>query len=290
MNVFEEVAADLTGLSLLLWERGAIDEMYDPAIRALDLVLEHDAPSSVTEIVSYIGTATVLGTTACEDAMTTMRSLGERVRDHRSAYAICMVDVARLEAMLEHHEDASMHLDEATAILEDLGQAGWVAETDLAAAEIARWRGDARSAVHSARAAYDRFAQHGDTLNTVLAARHLARMLMLAGQPDEAELRAREVLAGLGSYDVELQAESRSILATCLVGRSPAEARRLADEAESLVASTGFLNLRAEIAADLAEILKAVTGDTQEAAEAAADARALFERKGNAAGPRTRGL
>jgi tetratricopeptide (TPR) repeat protein len=128
------------------------------------------------------------------------------------------------------------------------------------------------------------FRERGDIGNAALAARDLARTLMVRRRPDEARSLADEILRETGAYDLEPQIEGRAILALvhATEGDTP-EAERLALEALALVEATQFSNLHAEVLSDLAEVLLSAHMHDR-AREAAEESLRRFSMKGNLVG------
>jgi hypothetical protein len=176
------------------------------------------------------------------------------------------------------------HARHARTVLEDLGQGGWLAEAALTIGTIARWRGDLDLAERETRIGHRLFRERGDLGNAVLAARDLARTLLVRRQTEGAHALADEILADTGAYDLEPQIEGRSILAMVRASEGALEeAERLAREALSLVEATQFLNLHAEVLSDYAEILTAASRSDM-ARNAAEESLRRFQQKGNMVG------
>lgn len=166
------------------------------------------------------------------------------------------------------------------AMLEDLGQVGWVAWTrSHATAFIETLAGDHAAAEAELRESYRLLEQHG-AKNSVGAAARLAHALCAQGQYDEAEHFAtmtRDASPG----DLQEQALWRSALAKVLAHRGKfSEAETLAREATQLLEPTGFINQCGDAELDLAEVLVAA-GRPGEASLALERALDLYRRKGN---------
>jgi tetratricopeptide (TPR) repeat protein len=186
--------------------------------------------------------------------------------------------------MVERSDEAMAKARHARTVLEDLGQGGWLAEAALTIGTIARWRGELDLAERETRIGHRLFRERGDLGNAVLAARDLARTLLVRRQSEEARALADEILSETGAYDLEPQIEGRSILASVRANEGElVDAERLAREALSLVEPTQFLNLHGEVLSDFAEILMSA-GRSDVARDAAEDSLRRFEQKGNLVG------
>jgi class 3 adenylate cyclase/tetratricopeptide (TPR) repeat protein len=279
-----KLATSLVYLALTHWFAGEIDAMLAVSEQAIELAARTDEVRALLWAASSVGTALLLGRTPCEQALERVRRLIDDFPEPRTLQATAQLDLARMLGMVEGFDEAMNHARHARTVLEDLGQGGWLAEAALTIGTIARWRGDLDLAERETRLGHRLFRDRGDLGNAALAARDLARTLMVRRQLEEARALADEILSETGAYDLEPQIEGRSILAQVQAYEGAlVDAERLAREALSLVEPTQFLNLHGEVLSDLAEILMAA-GRSDAAHGAAEESFRRFQQKGNQVG------
>ena len=151
------------------------------------------------------------------------------------------------------------------------------------AAGIERMAGDLDAAERELRHGHDELEAIGENELRLTIAATLAQVLYEQGRDDEAEVFARASESAAAEDDVGTQVLWRSALAKVLARRDgDAEAEALADEAVRLAATTDMLSLQGAAVLDRARVAALLNGGTAPP-ELVAEARALFERKGDAA-------
>jgi class 3 adenylate cyclase len=188
--------------------------------------------------------------------------------------------IGSLEAMRGNGDAARGLVARSRTIAEQLGLRQWLGALANFAGPIELLAGDLVAAEQELRRGYAELEALGETGVLSTTAAFLARTLVLAGRPEEAEEFA-EISTRLGSRDdVYTQVVCRGALARVLAGRGELpRAEQLAREAVARAAETDFLILRGESLLDLAEVLRAA-GRAAESAAAISEALGLFEAKG----------
>jgi len=188
---------------------------------------------------------------------------------------------AVLEALRGRHETARDLLASARTTGEEIGLRHGLLETDLYAGIVELLAGDPVAAEPYLRRAYGGLGQLGIGADAGQAAAHLARALLQQGRVDEAEEMATDSDA-LAGQNPQTAIVARSVLAEVLAVRGElAEARRLAEEAAALAATSDIVVDHANALASLARVREA-GGDLDGAREAASSANELYEAKGAA--------
>jgi ATP/maltotriose-dependent transcriptional regulator MalT len=188
--------------------------------------------------------------------------------------------IGSLEAMRGNVAEARELLAGSRMIAEELGLRQWLGALANFAGPMELLAGDLEGAEQELRRGYAELEALGETSVLSTTAAFLARTLVLAGRPVEAEEFAA-ISARLGVRDdVYPQVVWRGALARVQAGRGKLDlAEQLAREAVARATETDFLNLRGESLLDLAEVLR-VAGRSAESASATTEAFGLFEAKG----------
>jgi tetratricopeptide (TPR) repeat protein len=288
--VFEE-ARDDRGLGRawlnLANVRGAIQcrnrEWQEGAARALAYYTDAGWPATACR--QDVAAALYHGPTPVPEAVAGCRHLLEGA--DRAGKAGVMIILAGLEAMRGRGGVGSRLLEDARAVLEDLGLKQTLATSALwMGGQVALARGSVDAAEECFRATCAAHSAHGNRAHLATAAAELADVLYLRGRYDEAHEWAETASANASDDDISAQFWSRSVRAKLLArGGAIDEALALADDAVAIAAGTDSLNQRAKILLDRAEVLQ-LAESSSGAGEAAEEAARLFEAKGNAVAAR----
>ena len=231
-------------------------------------------------IITQLLCAAVFGPARPDDGIRRCRdllALGDSVQSLEMTAAAA---IGSLEAMRGNAAGARELVARSRTIAEQLGLRQWLGALANFAGPIELLAGDLVAAERELRLGYAELEALGETGVLSTTAAFLARTLVLAGRPAEAEEFA-EISTRLGSRDdVYSQVVCRGALARVLAGRGNlARAEELAREAVARGAETDFLNLRGESLLDLAEVLRSA-GRGADVAAATSEALSLFEAKG----------
>jgi class 3 adenylate cyclase len=184
-----------------------------------------------------------------------------------------------LEALRGRTDAAKRMIGSARKMVEELGIAHRVHETDVFAGRVALLEGDATAAERSLRGAYDGLRSLGLGIDAAQAAALLARALLAQGRAAEAEALSQEseVLAG---DDLQAAIAWRGARAEAFAQRGEhAAAIELAQAAVEIAAATDALLDHADARMALAAAL-GVAGRAREAAAEERRAHELWETKG----------
>jgi tetratricopeptide (TPR) repeat protein len=164
-------------------------------------------------------------------------------------------------------------------MVEELGIASRLHETDVFAARIDLLEGDAAAAERSLRTAYEGLRELGLGIDAARAAALLARALLAQGRAAEAEAVTRESEA-LAGDDLQAAIAWRGVRAEALAQRGEhATAIELARTAVTMASETDALLVHADARVALAAVLRAA-GRHNEAEAEERRARELWEAKG----------
>jgi class 3 adenylate cyclase len=242
-------------------------------------------------IITQLLCATVFGPARPDEGIQRCRDLLAAGDGVQSLEMTAGAAIGSLEAMRGNVAEARELLAGSRTIAEQLGLRQWLGALANFAGPVELLAGDLDAAEQELRRGYEELEALGETGVLSTTAAFLARTLVLAGRPAEAEEFAA-ISARLGSRDdVYTQVVCRGSLARVQAGRGNLErAEQLAGEAVARAAETDFLNLRGESLLDLAEVLR-VAGRAAESTAATREALGLFEAKGcTVLAARARGL
>jgi tetratricopeptide (TPR) repeat protein len=264
---------------LVAWLTGDAAEMLRSADLALVLARRAGDARIVPLAAMYVGRALVLGATPCSEAMERVDALVADLSDDRIAQATCRLELALILSMLGRFDEAKEHAALARGAFEDLGQRRWLAQAASTDGLIAWADGDLVEAERRMRSLPAFLRGQQDAANAVVAAADLARVLCDLGRYDEAADLADEIRATAGAYDLEPQIAWRCVRARVLASQGISEeAEELARSALSLVESTDFVSLQADVLVDVATVL--AQADRRDDARAALrDALDRYRRK-----------
>lgn len=193
--------------------------------------------------------------------------------------AVALRCQAVLEMLRGRTDAARRMIASSRRIVEELGIAQQILETDVFGALIHLLAGDAEAAEPGLRAAYDGLRERGLAIDAARAAALLGRALLAQDRAGEAEALSRESEALTGD-DLKASIAWRGVRAEALARRGETlEAVALARAAVDIAAATDALLDHADARSSLAAALRA---DGQAAEAAAEEHRAvqLWEDKG----------
>jgi class 3 adenylate cyclase len=268
-------------------EVGRLVGHFGEKAAALEIALEHAVAAGeereAAEIKLWLATGAIYGPTPVAEGLALTRTMLEEAHGVRWVEASLLGNRGYLLAMADRPDEARAHYARSRAIYEELGMTFALAARAVVPAGIEQMAGDLEAAERELVAGHDRLKAMGENeLRSTMAAT-LAHVLHEQGRDDEAEQYARASEEVSAEEDVGSQVLWRSALAKVLARRDgSAEAADLAQEAVALAATTDMLSLHGAAVLDLARVLALLNGGTAPTA-LVAEARALFERKGDAA-------
>jgi class 3 adenylate cyclase/tetratricopeptide (TPR) repeat protein len=283
--VFERVRDD-RGLGRAWFNLGAVHgvlgcrnrEWEDAATRALAHYTDAGWPATACR--QDVAAALYHGPTPVPEALAACRKL--LMGSDRAGRASVTIIIAGLEAMRGRGGVGARLLEDARAVLEELGLKQTIATAALwMAAQIALARGSYAEAETSFRETCAAHSAHGNRVLLGTVAAELADVLYVRGRYDEAGVWIETAVANTARDDVSAHFWSCSVRAK-LAARKGAvgEAVALADEAVAIASGTDSLNQVAKVLLDRAEVLE-LADSFPSAGRSAEEALRLFEAKGN---------
>jgi class 3 adenylate cyclase/DNA-binding SARP family transcriptional activator len=231
------------------------------------------------KILGWRASAAVEGPTPVTDAIERCLTIRERVASRPVAVAVTLKPLAALHAMLGDFVLAHASLDEANAILDDLGRMQSAASHHEAL--VHTLAGDPAAAEQLLQRGYDRLDAIGEKAIRSTTAAMLAAAIYAQERYREAERYCKISERTAAKDDLLTQVIWRCVYAKILARRGRTdEAERLVRDAVQLVGRTDQLTHHADALIDLAKVLRRA-GRTAEADRAVRDAIDLYERKGN---------
>ncbi|HYZ11293.1 MAG TPA: adenylate/guanylate cyclase domain-containing protein [Actinomycetota bacterium] len=253
---------------------GRLEEVADHAARVGDRRQE-------TEALGRLAAALVYGPIPVEEAIRRCQRLPERARGDRRVEAGALAAQAELEAMLGRFEGTAEKIDQAEAILEELGLGLIALTSEEVRAAVHLLAGDPEAAEQALRRTYEALERAGERGMLSTTAAELAEAHYEQGRLEEAERYAAISEEAGASDDVATQLLVRGLRAKLAARRGASEeAETLARSAVDLAATTEAPTFRGHAWLDLAEVLR-LTGRAEEAAAALESAAREFEAKGN---------
>ncbi len=232
-------------------------------------------------VLGWRATAAVFGPTPVDEGIRLCEELREAVSSSRVTVAWMINPLASLHAMRGDFALADHHLEEANAILRQLGALQAVVSYHELLVHLLAGRPE--RAEPPLRAGIERLAAMDDAGLRATAIAMLAQAVFAQGRHEEAEALCREAAAAGAEDDIVTQYVWRGVAAKVQAHDGRLEdAEALAREAVALVEPTDWLSHHGDAMLDLAEVL-GLMGRAPEAATAVDAAVALYERKGNAA-------
>jgi tetratricopeptide (TPR) repeat protein len=266
----------------LAWVAGQAAEADAELATAADAARRAGSDRELFAVIGWRSMVAALGPTPVADAIAQCEAFRELVSASPVATASTLNPLALLHAMAGDFELAAALLDEANAILQDLGgfNAGvshLEAFTRLLAGQPELVEARLRADVETLSA-----MSEGGVLATTTAV--LAQAVYAQGRVAEAGELCRAIDGRTIADDILTLAVWQGTHAKVLAheGRN-AEAEAMARENVARIEPTDLLLHRSDAMLDLADVL-AMCGRGEEAQRAIAAALALYERKGNVAG------
>jgi tetratricopeptide (TPR) repeat protein len=263
---------------------GHFGEMTAPALEiALGHAVAAGAEREAAEIRLWLATGAIYGPIPVVEGLALTRTMLEEAHGMRWVEASLLGNRGYLLAMADRPDEAREHYARSRAFYEELGMTFALAARAVIPAGIELMAGDLAAAERELVHGHDRLEAIGENeLRSTIAAM-LAHVLYEQGREEEAERYARASKDAAAEEDVGSQVLWRSALAKVLAHRDgTAEAADLAQAAVDLAATTDMLSLHGAALLDLARVQALLNGGTPPPA-LVAEARALFERKGDAA-------
>jgi tetratricopeptide (TPR) repeat protein len=267
-------------LSLIHANAGHYDDIADAAEHLIEEGMAAGEERLVRQGATGYAVAAVLGTTPVAEALDTCERILAEVQGDRRAEAIVCGAVAQLRAMQGDFEAARAMYRQEVSLLTDLGVSRESASTSIESAKVEILAGDLGTAEAHLRRDDEQLAGLGERYFRSTVAGMLGRVLLLRGQPLEAEAFVVLAEALSEADDAWSQVLWRATRARLIATEHPDRALELAQQAVALSETTTDLDLRGDTLADLGEVLLD-TGRPDEAAARLAEAVALYERKGD---------
>jgi DNA-binding SARP family transcriptional activator/class 3 adenylate cyclase/tetratricopeptide (TPR) repeat protein len=233
------------------------------------------------EVIGWRALAAVLGPTPVDEAIRRCEDFRKRVAASPFATATTLNPLALLHAMKGHFGIAEQLLDQARAILQELG--GLTSAVSHLEARVRLLAGQPALAETQLRADVETLSamSGGGALATTTAL--LAQAVYAQARMQEAGELCRTTDDLAAPEDAESQVIWRGVQAKVLArGGRCEEAEALAREAVALVEPTDLLSHRGDAMLDLADVLR-TCGRTGDADRATRNAVGFYELKGNAA-------
>ena len=285
IDVFEELGDDL-GLARAwrlkaqahyLARRGG--PSADASESALEFARRAGDRFEEQEIVEWLVIALFLGPAPAVEAIERCELLLEETRDRPLLQVEILGTLASLVTMQGRTEEAHDLIEQARAILEDMGERVWVFPFNCALVFL--WQDDAAAAEQELRPPYDGLKKIGEKSHFSSQAQLLSNAVYLQGRFEEAELLTRECEDAARSNDVYSQIIWRAMRAKILARRGEFDAARaFALAAVAFAAESDFHHAHAEALMDLAEV-HGLAGDAEVAAAAIEEAIHFYELKGD---------
>jgi class 3 adenylate cyclase/tetratricopeptide (TPR) repeat protein len=267
-------------LSLIHANAGHYDDMADAAEQQMEEGRLAGEEGLVRQGATVYAVAGVVGTTPVPEALATCeRSLDAVDGDHWAEAIVCGA-LARLRAMQGDFEAARSMYRREVSLLADLGVSRESASTSIDSARVEILAGDLAAAEALLRRDDAQLAELGERYFRSTVAGMLGLVLLLRGDPGEAE--GFVVLAEALSEpdDAWSQVLWRSARARLLAGTAPERALELVQSAVDFAETTADLQLRGDAWCDIGEVRFAV-GQRDAGATSYEQAVALYERKGD---------
>jgi tetratricopeptide (TPR) repeat protein len=259
---------------------GRYDDMAAAAEQVVELATRAGEDRLVRSGAAVYTTAAVLGSTPVDQAIDRCETILERVRGARRSEAIVLGALAQLRAMTGDFESARELYRREQEYLGTLGPSRELASTSLDSGRVEILAGDLDLAEHELRRDDQDLEGLHETYFRSTVSALLARVLLLAGNGNEADRYATIAQAMTDETDVDGAVLWRLTRSRLLVGLDPDAAMLMADEAVALAARTEGLILQADALRSRADLLDDL-GRNDEAAASRAEAIVKYELKGD---------
>jgi class 3 adenylate cyclase len=260
---------------------------YGDAARTLERVAAHAARTKdrrqETDALARLAAGLVYGPVHADEALRRCVEIRERARGDQRLDAGVLLAEAELLAMLGRFDGVREMIDDAEAILQDLGLTLLALTAEEVRGAVEMLAGDPAAAERALQRTYEGLERMGERGFLSTTGAELSQTLYALGRYDEADRYASTSDEAGASDDIATQVPVRGVQAKVAARRGRmAEAEDMARAAVELARSTDALGLRADAFMDLAEVL-GLAGRTDEALTALDEAARLFEAKGNVA-------
>ncbi|HYK94749.1 MAG TPA: adenylate/guanylate cyclase domain-containing protein [Candidatus Dormibacteraeota bacterium] len=269
---------------------GHYDDMAAAAEQVVELATRAGEDRLVRSGAAVYTTAAVLGSTPVDQAIERCEQILERVRGARRSEAIVLGALAQLRAMTGEFETARDLYRREQEYLGTLGPSRELASTSLDSGRVEMLAGDLDAAERELRRDDQDLEDLHETYFRSTVSALLARVLLFAGKPTEADRYATIAQALTDESDVDGAVLWRLTRSRLLARIDQEAAIVMADEAVALAARTEGVILQADSLRSRADLLDDL-GRTDEAAASRVDAIRKYELKGDrvsAAAARTR--
>jgi tetratricopeptide (TPR) repeat protein len=256
---------------------------FDDMAMAAEQLMEHAGLAGEERLVrrgaAIYTTAVVLGSTPVAEAIEHCEALLERVGGDRRSEAIVFGALAQLHAMAGDFELARTLYRREQEYLESLGPSRELASTSMDSARVEVLAGDFERAEAELRRDDMELEALGERYFRSTVDGLLAMVLWQQGS-DEAERFCAKAQELADPDDTGSQIYWRLARAGLTVAQDPAAARRIADEAVELAASTSGPTILADALRGRADVVT-LLGDRDQARRDLEEALALYHRKGD---------
>jgi ATP/maltotriose-dependent transcriptional regulator MalT len=273
----------LARASFLLVEIDWMACRYASASQTLERVKGHAERSGdrrqEMEALARLAAALVYGPVPADAALERCATIREQAQDDQRVRAGVLLAEAELSAMLGRFEGVRDRIDQAEAILNDLGLTLMALHSEEVRGAVEMLAGEPAAAERYLRRTYEGLERLGERGFLSTTAAELAQAVYAQGRYEEAEQFAAIGEEAGASDDIATQLPLRGIRAKVAARRGQsAEAEMTARGAVELARGTDALGLHGEALMDLAEVL-ALSGRTDEALNALDEAARLFDSK-----------
>jgi tetratricopeptide (TPR) repeat protein len=256
---------------------------FDDMAMAAEQLMEHAGLAGEERLVrrgaAIYTTAVVLGSTPVAEAIEHCEALLERVGGDRRSEAIVFGALAQLHAMAGDFELARTLYRREQEYLESLGPSRELASTSMDSARVEVLAGDFERAEAELRRDDMELEALGERYFRSTVDGLLAMVLWQQGS-DEAERFCAKAQELADPDDTGSQIYWRLARAGLTVAQDPAAARRIADEAVELAASTSGPTILADALRGRADVVT-LLGDRDQARRDLEEALELYHRKGD---------
>jgi class 3 adenylate cyclase/tetratricopeptide (TPR) repeat protein len=256
---------------------------FDDMAMAAEQLMEHAGLAGEDRLVrrgaAIYTTAVVLGSTPVDQAIEHCEGLLERVAGDRRSEAIVFGALAQLHAMAGDFELARTLYRREQEYLESLGPSRELASTSMDSARVEVLAGDLARAESELRRDDMELEALGERYFRSTVDGLLAMVLWQQGSGD-ADVFCRKAEELADPDDTGSQIYWRLARAGLTVAEDPAAARRIADEAVSLAASTSGPTILADALRGRADVVT-LLGDRDQARQDLEYALELYRRKGD---------
>jgi tetratricopeptide (TPR) repeat protein len=265
----------------LAWNAGQVGDAEEAWRGAAEHARRAGDEREVFTLVGWRALAAAFGPAPVDEAIAHCEELRSLVRSSPLATASTLNPLALLHAMRGEFDVADALLEEASAMLEEIGGLGAGVSHLEAAARILAGRPELVES--RLREDVETLSAMGEGTSVATTTALLAQAVYAQGRLDEAAELSEAAQVRAASQDIVTQTVWRGVLAKVFAHHGRAEeGEALARDAVALIERTDLLSHRGDAMLDLAEVLW--TGGRRDEAEPALhQGLALYEKKGNTA-------